>query len=218
MKLDDKTAVLFDLDGTVLDTLGDLTDSLNFVLTENGLPTHTKEEICGYIGDGVRKLVERALPCGISAQLADKALEEFRMHYSQHLKVKTAPYAGIVELMRELSGRGCRLAIVSNKPDYAVQILSKEFFDGLIVFAAGESSEYPRKPSPECIYSALKRLGCDREYAIYVGDSEIDVQTAQNAGIRCVSVTWGFRKKDYLLAHGAVNPIDSPEEFLPLFD
>lgn len=201
-----KTGILFDLDGTLLDTLQDLTDSVNATLAQYGFPPRTAEEVRAFVGNGARRLIALSLPKGQDA-LVDAALKTYQAYYATHSKIKTAPYRGILESLAVLKEK-CPIAIVSNKPDGAVKTLCKEFFGD--VYALGETEDCPRKPAPDMLYKAMKHIGVDR--FIYVGDSEVDVLTANNAGMPCLSVTWGFRDEEVLVASGAKHICRDPEK------
>lgn len=188
------TGILFDLDGTLLDTLDDLMDGVNHTMSQFGYPQHTREEIRRFVGNGAANLLQRSVPSGEDWQ---KPLEAFQGYYREHCRNKTAPYPGIPEALEEL-GRRYPLAIISNKPDGAVKKLCAEYFPG--IFALGESQLCPRKPSPDMVFLGMKEIGVDR--CIYVGDSEVDVLTARNAGVPCLSVLWGFREKGEIQAAG----------------
>ncbi len=191
-----KTAIIFDLDGTLLDTLGDLHASTNAVLEQFGYPKHTLDEVRAFVGNGARRLIEQAIPEGKGN--TDEVLAAFQPYYAAHCDILTQPYPGILALLAPL-GEKYPLAVVSNKPDRAVKELSSIYFPGL--YARGESPECPRKPAPDMVYAAMQALGAER--CIYVGDSEVDVLTAQNAGMPCLSVTWGFRDVETLKNAGA---------------
>lgn len=208
--------IIFDLDGTLLNTLEDLTDSVNYVMERYGLPLHTIEEIRSYVGNGAAKLIERAIPDGIGNPEYAKILEEYREHYAQHCEDKAAPYEGVIELLASLKKSGYHLAIVSNKPDKAVKQLCRRHFIEYVQEAIGESDEVKKKPAPDMVYRALASLSSDASRAVYVGDSEVDLQTAANVPMTCISVTWGFRTRDQLLAAGAVEEkmIRIPHELL----
>lgn len=208
--------VIFDLDGTLLNTLDDLVDSINYVLKQMSFPTRSTAEIRSFVGNGVGALVKAVLPEDISEEQTLKFTETFKMRYKEHLQDKTRPYDGILELLEELKAQGARMAVVSNKYDSAVKMLCKEYFDEWIAEAVGESKTVRRKPSPDGVLSAMKALGGQQDTTIYVGDSEVDVQTAQNAGIRCVAVTWGFRDKEVLVQAKADFIIDRPQELLEI--
>lgn len=211
-----KTAVLFDLDGTLLDTLGDLHAAVNYVLQEFGYPERTMAEVCRFVGNGAGRLIHLAVPKG-----AEEApvLAAFQKYYAAHCDILTRPYDGILQAL-EVLVQQYPLAVVSNKPDRAVKELAKIYFPGL--YARGESTNCPRKPAPDMVLQAMQALGATR--CIYVGDSDVDVLTAKNAGVPCLSVTWGFRDEEELRAAGAnhfcYNPQDLPAkiaEIMKLF-
>lgn len=204
--------VIFDLDGTLLDTLEDLTDSVNYAMEQFGLPAHTLEAVRGFVGNGVAKLIERAIPQGAKNSSYEAILKAFKAHYAKHCEDKTRPYEGIMELLALLQKQGYHLAIVSNKFDGAVKQLNEKYFGEFISVAIGESDRIKRKPAPDTVYQALRELKSEPSRAIYVGDSEVDLQTAQNAKLPCVSVTWGFRSKEQLLNAGAKLIIRTPQE------
>ncbi len=199
-----KTAILFDLDGTLLDTLGDLHAATNHVLQQFGYPERTREEVRQFVGNGARRLIEQAIPAG--EDTADAVLEAFQIYYAAHCNEQTAPYTGISEALESL--RAYPLAVVSNKPDRAVKELGKIWFPEL--YARGESSDCRRKPYPDMVLRTLDALGAER--CIYVGDSDVDVITARNAGVPCLSVTWGFRDRAVMEAEGAKYFCTSPRE------
>ena len=191
------TGILWDLDGTLLDTLGDLTDAVNYALREHGYPERTMEEVRSFIGSGAKLLMERATPAGGNV---DSMLKMFRSYYDSHCRIKTRPYAGIPEMLA-LLGQKYPMAVVSNKPDSAVKMLCDEIFPG--IYALGESADCPRKPAPDMVYKAMEAIGVER--CIYVGDSDVDVLTAQNAGVPCLSVLWGFRNREEIAAAGGTH-------------
>lgn len=201
-----KTGILFDLDGTLLDSLQDLTDSVNYVMEQYEFPHRTLEEVRSFIGNGARKLIALSVPQG-QESIVDEALKMYQAYYATHSKIKTAPYAGILESLEVLKEK-CPIAIVSNKPDVAVKTLCEEFFPG--VYGLGETPDCPRKPAPDMLYQAMSKIGADR--CIYVGDSEVDVLTAQNAGAESLSVTWGFRDEEVLIAAGAKHLCRDPKQ------
>ena len=240
---------IFDLDGTLLDTLGDLATSVNFALRAYGMPEHSIDEVRRFVGNGVRLLMERAVPEGADNPLFDEAFATFRQHYMEHSLDTTRPYDGIPETLAALKARGCRLAVVSNKFMSATQELIHHFFPDTIEVAIGEheAEGIRKKPAPDTVFAALRalnvsipelgepscivsppklgepsciisppKLGGDRGglNAIYVGDSDVDIQTARNAGLPCISVLWGFRDRAFLLQHGAETLISSPSELL----
>ena len=208
--------VIFDMDGTVLNTLDDLTTSVNYVMDKFGFPNRTVEEYRRAFGNGIRRAIELNVPEGTSKETIDEMLPVFKQHYDKHCLDKTRPYDGILELMKELKKRGYKMAIVSNKIDSAVKELNKKFFSEAIDVAIGEKPGINRKPAPDSVIEALKELGSTKEEAIYIGDSEVDFQTAVNSGLPCISVLWGFRDKDYLEEIGADVFATTPADVLDL--
>ena len=208
--------IIFDLDGTLLNTLDDLRDSLNDILTQKGYSTRSYEEVKRFVGNGVRNLVRLSVPEQCTEEEVAQCLIEFKEHYKNNMQNKTRPYIGIMELLLDLSRYNYKLAIVSNKFDTAVKSLAKTYFNNLIPVAIGESLEVKRKPAPDSVFQAVKELGSDLGQTIFVGDSETDIQTAKNAGIPCIGVTWGFRCREVLRTAGADYLIDTPKELLTL--
>lgn len=204
--------IIFDLDGTLLNTLDDLRDSLNFALTTHGYEQRTLEEVRRFVGNGVGKLVERSLPIHSSEEDIQQCLASFTEHYNMNMRNKTRPYNGIMELLLDLNRYNYKIAIVSNKFDSAVKELAKEYFGDFINVAIGESETVKRKPAPDSVFAAVKELGSDINKTVFVGDSETDVKTAKNAGIPCIGVTWGFRTREVLRNEGADYLIDTPKE------
>lgn len=211
-------AVIFDLDGTLMDTLDDLHLSTNYALRQFGLPERSLDEVCSFVGNGVRKLIERALPPDFPSHSVDEVLAVFRLHYAEHCRDHSAPYEGIGQMLAAMSQRGVKMAIVSNKPDKEVKRLKEEFFSSYLTVALGENEKagIPKKPSPEMLCEAMRQLACDASEVLYVGDSDVDIQTATNAGVDCASVTWGFRSEEFLLEHGAHIIVHQPDELLAL--
>ena len=211
-------AVIFDLDGTLLDTLDDLMEATNYALGEMGYPPRSRKEVESFVGNGVAKLMERAVPPGTSPTDTARALDIFKPYYALHSKDRTAPYPGILEAMEVLRQKGCKLAVVSNKFDAAVKALAEDYFPGLVDLAAGENEAggVPKKPDPTMVLQTIAALGSTTDRAVYVGDSDVDLQTAKNAGLPCISVTWGFRDEGFLLAHGADTLIHRPDELTKL--
>jgi phosphoglycolate phosphatase len=207
--------VIFDMDGTLLDTLDDLTDSVNFVLDGHGYPKRTREEVRSFVGNGVARLVELSLPNGKDPDF-DILLGEYVAHYKANMQNKTAPYPGIIPLLKKLKERSFRLAVVSNKFDKAVRDLNQKYFGSYISVAIGESDSIKKKPAPDSVFEALRHLHADPAAAVYVGDSEVDIQTAQNAGLLSIGVTWGFRDKSVLSAAGANHIIDTPKDLFEI--
>lgn len=203
---------IFDLDGTLLDTLGDLCASVNFALRNFSFPERTIDEVRSFIGNGVVKLMERSAPADTDPQTQQKCLNVFRKHYLQHMSDTTAPYEGVTELLGELRKEGIKIAVVSNKLHPAVEDLCESYFPGLIDKAVGVSVEEERKPSPINVIRTVEHFGADTESCIYIGDSEVDVQTAHNAGVKCIGVTWGFRTKEELVTAGCDMIADTCDE------
>lgn len=205
---------IFDLDGTLLDTLDDLAVAVNYALRSYGMPEHSREEVRRFVGNGVRMLMIRANPDGERNPQFEEVFSTFRQYYLEHSLDRTRPYDGIPEMLARLKQRGCRLAVVSNKFDAATKELCRHFFADTIEVAVGEheAEGIRKKPAPDTVNEALSQLGVDRLDAVYVGDSDVDLQTARNAGLPCISVLWGFRDKDFLLANGATTFIISPKE------
>ena len=207
---------IFDLDGTLLDTLTDLAASTNYALRTHGMPEHTIDEVRRFVGNGVRKLMERAVPDGADNPLFDEAFATFRQHYMEHSLDTTRPYEGVPEMLAALKAKGCHLAVVSNKMMAATQELCRHFFPETIEVAIGENEAegIRKKPAPDTVIAALRQLGVGEEGAVYVGDSDVDIDTARNSNLPCISVLWGFRDRDFLLQHGASTLISAPEELL----
>lgn len=206
---------IFDLDGTLLDTLQDLAGSVNYALRQHHMPEHSMDDIRRFVGNGVRKLMERAVPQGTQNPLFEAAFATFRQHYMQHSQDTTKPYESILELIKELKCRGCKMAVVSNKMMAATQELVAHFFPEIdVAIGEHESAGIRKKPAPDTVYEALHRLGIGKEDAVYVGDSDVDVATARNSGLPCVSVLWGFRDRDFLLQHGAQTFVEHPQDLL----
>ncbi len=201
-----KTGILFDLDGTLLDTLGDLLDATNYALTACGYPERTLPELRSFVGNGAENQIRLSLPEGASHEEVQKVLALYKPYYTAHCQIKTAPYGGIMEALAQL--KDFPMAIVSNKPDSAVKALCAQHFPGL--YALGEAPGCPRKPAPDMLYQAMVRLGV--EACIYVGDSEVDILTAKNANVPCLSVTWGFRDRDVLENAGGTHFCDAPDQ------
>lgn len=208
---------IFDLDGTLLDTLQDLAAAVNYALRKNGLQEHSIEDIRRFVGNGVKKLIERAVPAGTEVSIYNNVFSDFRAYYMEHSLDSTKPYEGIRELLQGLKKRGCRMAVVSNKMMAATQELVTHFFPEIeVAMGENEAAGIQKKPSPDMVLEALKCLGVEAQTAVYVGDSDVDVETAKNAGVPCISVLWGFRDKAFLQKHGATTFIEHPKELLDL--
>ncbi len=199
------TGVLFDLDGTLLDTLEDLLDATNYALGFHGFPERTLKELRSFVGNGAANQIRLSCPEGTPEEIVQEVLAAYKPYYTAHCQIKTAPYAGVLAALKKL---GSPMAIVSNKPDSAVKALCTEHFPG--IYALGETVGCPRKPAPDMLYKAMAAIGADR--AIYVGDSEVDILTANNANLPCLSVTWGFRDKDVLENAGGTHFCDDPKD------
>lgn len=210
--MNEKYAVLFDLDGTLLNTLDDLVNAVNHILEKYGFPKRKTEDVRRFLGNGARDLMQRSLPSGVVGERFEDILNEYKQYYSEHSKICTKPYDGVIDALSRLKELGIRTAIVSNKPDEAVAILGKEYFGELIDFSVGDRPGIRIKPAPDPLFYVAKNLGCEKY--VFVGDSETDVAAAKNADVPCVSVTWGFRDRDVLLEAGAEIFADSAEEML----
>lgn len=206
--------IIFDLDGTLLDTLEDLTDAVNYALDTYHMPTRTIDEVRCFVGNGVRTLMIRAVPQGEENPRFEEVFVAFKEYYGEHCNDKTRPYDGIMELLKTLKKQGYVLGIVSNKIDSAVKELNRKYFADLIDVAIGEREGVQRKPAPDTVLTALQELGKEKKNAIYIGDSEVDIATAMNVGIPCISVLWGFRSVEFLKENGADNFAKEPADVL----
>ena len=215
---------VFDLDGTLLDTLQDLANSVNYALRQHGMPEHSIDDIRRFVGNGVRLLMERAVPDGAQNPLFETVFDSFRQHYMRHSLDTTRPYDGIPELIHELKERGCQMAVVSNKMMAATQELVHHFFPDIpVAIGEHEAAGIRKKPAPDTVFEALRQLGIIHHPSsiihhpssiVYVGDSDVDIETARNSGLPCISVLWGFRDRDFLLAHGATTFAEHPFDIL----
>ena len=209
--------IVFDLDGTLLDTLDDLTSAVNAALTAYQLPKRTREEVRGFIGNGIVKLMERAVGENVLQDTTfNEVLTAFKEYYKAHCADETKPYDGVMELLQELKARGVKTAVLSNKADFAVKLLAKEYFGDLLEEAVGENEAagIRKKPAPDGLFAVMEKLGAAKNNTVYIGDSEVDIQTAKNAGVDCISVTWGFKDREFLAENGAKILINSPMEIL----
>lgn len=215
-----KKIVIFDLDGTLINTLEDLKDSTNYALSCLNYPTKTIDEICQFVGNGVAKLIERAIPAGKDNPDFQQCLETFKNHYSKNMYNKTAPYNKIPQMLKTLKQKGYITAVVSNKFDMAVKELCSKYFSGLIDFAAGENEAcgIRKKPAPDTVLKVLEKFNLTNNEAVYVGDSDVDIMTAKNSRMPCISVTWGFRNREFLIKHDAEIIIDSPDEIIDILE
>ena len=205
---------IFDLDGTLLDTLRDLAASVNYAMEQCHYPTHSIDKVCMMVGNGVATLIKRAVLEGTSEEDTAKALDTFRKHYMKHSEDTTQPYGGILELLSTLKAQGKSIAVASNKFDAATKVLCDKYFPNLIDIALGENEAegISKKPAPDMVLKAMNQLNVSPEECVYIGDSDVDIATAKNAGIPCISVLWGFRTKEFLLAHGGNCFVQKPEE------
>ncbi len=203
-------AVIFDLDGTLLNTLEDLKESTNFALCKFKYPERSLEEVRCFVGNGVRKLIERAVP--ENCKNVEECLEVFKKNYSENMYNHTKPYNGILKILKELHDKNLKIGVVSNKFDSAVKELCKKYFGDLVDVAIGQNDDVPKKPAPDGVLKAMKQIGTDKNSTIYAGDSDVDVKTAKNAGLKCIGVTWGFRDRSNL--EGADFIIDTPDEII----
>ncbi|MBO5384937.1 HAD family hydrolase [bacterium] len=208
--------VIFDLDGTLLYTLEDLKDSMNFALSKFNYPQKNLEEIRNFVGNGVKVLMELSIPQGKNNENFNECLAIFKTHYAQNMYNKTKPYDGIIEMLENLQQQGFRTAVVSNKFDLATKELCKKYFAKKIEIAIGESENIRKKPAPDSIFKVMEILNSNKNSTYFVGDSEVDIQTAQNANIKCISVTWGYKDKEFLLKNGAKFLANSPKEILEI--
>ena len=208
-----KIGILFDLDGTLLNTLEDLADSTNYVLRQYGCPERTVEEVRRFIGTGAKRLIAQALPGTKNDPDVDQVLATYQAYYATHAQIKTAPYKGVMDAVAEISKK-YPVAIVSNKPDKAVKILCADYFPG--IYARGESTDCPRKPAPDMLYKAMEEIGVEK--CVYVGDSEVDAITAGNAGAPCLSVLWGFRDREEIAQHGGKYFCTDPAQMPKMID
>lgn len=211
-------AVIFDLDGTLVDTLDDLTDSVNFALSSFGFPMRNREEVRSFVGNGVRKLVYLSVPEGTDEETSEKCLGVFKEHYRNNSRNKTKPYDGIIELLEKLCESDVKTAVVTNKMQSAAKDIVEFFFGNKISLAVGQVDGVAQKPNPDGVLLVLEKFGIKKEKAVYVGDSEVDCLTARNAGIDCIGVTWGFRDAEVLKESGARIIADSPDEIINLLD
>lgn len=207
---------VFDMDGTILNTLEDLADSTNYALKTNGLPERTIDEVRRFVGNGIRLLIERAVPEGSDIELIDKVFDTFTTYYKTHCAIKTKPYDGIRDVLLSLRKAGCMTAVVSNKADFAVQDLCRDYFDGLFDLAVGERDGIKKKPAPDSVFEVLSKLNIDKADAVYIGDSDVDYATSVNAGMDVIMVGWGFRDEEFLRKKGAKRIIKQPSEILDI--
>ena len=212
--MSNKKCVIFDLDGTLLYTLEDLKNSVNFALKESGFSQRSLDEVRQFVGNGIENLMKKAVPDNITEEEFKACFESFKGHYKIHSEDNTKEYEGITDALKVLKNDGYLIAVVSNKADFAVKTLCDKYFQGLLNVAFGEREGIKRKPCPDSVNEVAKILGVSKENCYYVGDSEVDVKTAHNAGIKCIACTWGFREKSVLENENPEYIADSPEEIL----
>lgn len=208
--------VIFDLDGTLLDTLEDLYRAVNRALTNHLLPLRSRDEVRLFVGNGVEKLIRRAVPRGTEEEITLSVLADFKAIYAEICEDNTHPYDGILDLLATLREKGIRVAVVSNKFDAATKRLCEKYFGDLVEVAIGERTGVRKKPAPDTVYEALRELGVTAEGAVYIGDSDVDIETARNCGMPCISVTWGLRNEDFLVENGASILIHTPTKLTKL--
>lgn len=208
--------LLFDLDGTLLDTLQDLHASVNYVLRKHHFPLRTLDEVRNFVGNGARRLMLLAVPNAEADPNFETYMADFNAYYPLHCNDRTVPYPDLLPVLQQLKQSGRQMAVISNKPNYGVQALTQLYFADLMSAAIGESAGIRRKPAPDTVLQAISALGADPSGCVYIGDSDVDIETARNAGLPCISVTWGFRSRSFLLEHGATCCIDRPQELLQL--
>lgn len=211
--------IVFDMDGTLLDSLTDLHNSLNYCFDTVGFQRRTYREVRSFVGNGIRTLIQRAVPEGTSEEKTDEIFAMFKEHYMVHCADYTAPYEGIMEMLDTLKEKGYHMAIVSNKADAAVKVLTEEFFGTYIEVAIGDMDGKRKKPAPDLVWLAMEQLGgATKENTVYVGDSEVDYETAVNSGLQCISVLWGFRDKELLKGYGAECFASTPQEVVNILE
>lgn len=208
--------VIFDMDGTILYTLDDICDGVNASLSKHGLPVRTKDEIRRHIGNGIRHEIESSVPEGTKESMIDAVFHDFHAWYEIHCNDRTRPYDGIVELLEDLKQAGIHCAVVSNKADYAVKALNEIYFKGLLEAGVGEKDGIARKPAPDEVDEVLRLLNMERNRAVYIGDSEVDIETAANAGMDCIGVSWGYRDRKWLQEYGAEVIVDDVSQLRQL--
>lgn len=207
---------IFDMDGTILDTIEDLADTMNYCLRKFHMPERTLAEIRSFVGNGIRKLIERAVPSGTDEDVVEEIHHCFHEYYKDHCAIKTKPYDGICEVISSLKSKGIKTAVVSNKADFAVKLLCEDYFKGLFDYSVGDKEGQRRKPYPDGVNSVMEYFGVTPSETVYIGDSEVDYQTAKNAGVDVIMVGWGFREEAYLYSIGVTKVIHKPEELMSM--
>jgi len=211
-----KKIIIFDMDGTILNTIEDIAGAVNYILAKYEMPLRTLEEVKFFVGNGLKKTLLRSVPNGTKEEFVDSIYSEFTTYYKAHSRENTKPYDGIVDTIRLLKSKGYKLAVVSNKRHEAVLELCDEFFDGCFDVAMGDQDGIRIKPAPDMVECVLEQMSCTKSEAIYVGDSDVDIMTAVNSGLECISVSWGFRSREFLMEHNAKTIIDLPDELLSI--
>lgn len=209
-------AIIWDMDGTLLNTLDDLTDCVNYALTKYGLPKRDISETRHFVGNGIGRMIRLSLPQDADEETYEKVFESFKEYYTDHCKIKTGPYPGVQQLLSRLKAEGFKMAIVSNKVDFALKALAKECFGDSIDVAIGEREGLRRKPEPDMVELAMKEIGAQKSETVYIGDSDVDLMTARNSGLDCINVLWGFRTKEELTACGATRFASDTDELFKM--
>lgn len=207
-----KRLIIFDLDGTLLNTLEDLCDATNYALRSECLPERSLDEVRTFVGNGIRLLIERAVPQDTDTAVTDRVFAVFKSYYADHCMIKTAPYAGITGVLRQLKAQGYLLGVVSNKADEPAKAIVKHYFPSVFDSVVGEREGVRKKPAPDAVFETARTLGCTTDELVYVGDSDVDAMTAQNAGARCVLVSWGFRERALLESFSPSTVVDTADE------
>lgn len=210
--------ILFDLDGTLMNTLEDLTDSTNHILTTNNFPKRTIKEIRTFVGNGIKKLIERAVPENTSKEIIEKCYKEMVSYYKEHSLIKTAPYSGVIDLIKNLRSKGIKIGIITNKVQNSAEIIVDKFFKNSIDLVIGDNKKFPLKPNPDSINAAIEHFNVSKEETIYIGDSEVDLLTGKNANVKTIAVLWGFRDKNFLVEKGGKIFAKTSEELEKLLE
>ncbi|MCQ2520304.1 MAG: HAD family hydrolase [Lachnospiraceae bacterium] len=211
-----KELFIFDMDGTILNTIEDITNAVNYILKKNNFPARTVDEVKFFVGNGLMKTLQRSVPEGTGQTIVDELFPEFIEYYKSNSNICTKPYDYIADVIRKLKKAGKHTAVVSNKRDEAVKELCEVFFLNCFEMALGDMEGVPRKPEPNMVYNVIEHFGIPKEKVVYIGDSDVDIKTAENAGVDCIAVSWGFRDKAFLQEHGASTIIDNPKQLLEL--
>lgn len=210
--------ILFDLDGTLINTLEDLTDSTNYILTTNNFPTRTIKEIRTFVGNGIKKLIERAVPNNTPESIIEKCYNEMITYYKEHSLIKTVPYPGIIDLIKSLHSKGIKIGVITNKAQNSADLIVYNFFQNYVDLVIGDNKKFPLKPNPDSINEAIKYFNVSKEETIYIGDSEVDLLTGKNADIKTIAVLWGFRDKEFLIKKGGKIFVKTSKELEKLLE